>query len=188
MSAQELFGGAIMVPVLGSFVDASQFRQIPDNQEVFVDMNTQQSLIFELLEQVEATNEQVAKYHFQQLADDNEAAESTVTLVDNLKPQDVSPLLPQDATEIYVLQGSQKIAKFNESNAFNTVEIILVVVRLTKVETDFVISVNAPVKLASTSSEQEFVNETSAVTIDTVKQEMLTILKGLQVKDWSLFG
>lgn len=39
----------------------SQFRQIPDNQEVFVDMNTQQSLIFELLEQVEATNEQVAK-------------------------------------------------------------------------------------------------------------------------------
>lgn len=39
----------------------SQFRQIPDNQEVFVDMNTQQSLIFELLEQVEATNEQVAE-------------------------------------------------------------------------------------------------------------------------------
>ncbi|KAG2211430.1 hypothetical protein INT46_004718 [Mucor plumbeus] len=195
MSTQELFGGAITVPVFNSFVDASpthlndsQFRQIPDNQEVFVDMNTQQSLIFELLEQVEATNEQVAEYHFQQLADDNEAAESTIILIDNLKPQDISPLLPQDGTEIYVLQGSQKISKFNENNAFNTVEIVLVVVRLTKVATDFVISVNAPVKLASTSSEQESVNETSAVTIDTVKAEMMAILKGLQVKDWDLFG
>lgn len=39
----------------------SQFRQIPDNQEVFVDMSTQQSLIFELLEQVEASNKDVAK-------------------------------------------------------------------------------------------------------------------------------
>lgn len=39
----------------------SQFRQIPDNQEVFVDMTTQQSLIFELLEQVEEAEEAVAK-------------------------------------------------------------------------------------------------------------------------------
>lgn len=39
----------------------SQLRQIPDNQEVFVDMETQQSLIFELLEQVEAKNEEAAK-------------------------------------------------------------------------------------------------------------------------------
>jgi hypothetical protein len=100
----------------------------------------------------------------------------------------ISYLYSQDGTEIYVLQGSQKISKFNENNAFNTVEIVLVVVRLTKVATDFVISVNAPVKLASTSSEQESVNETSAVTIDTVKAEMMAILKGLQVKDWDLFG
>lgn len=41
--------------------DHSQIRQIPDNQEVFVDMQTQQSLIFELLEQVEESNEQIAK-------------------------------------------------------------------------------------------------------------------------------
>lgn len=93
--------------------NCSQFRQIPDNQEVFVDMSTQQSLIFELLEQVEASNEEVARYfnrisvkyclhtendvyryHFQQLADDNDAATSSVTVIDNLKPQDVTPLLP----------------------------------------------------------------------------------------------
>lgn len=54
--------------------------------------------------------------------------------------------------------------------------------------TDFVISVNAPVKLAAISSEQESVKQTTAIEIEDVKQEMLDILKGLQVKDWDLFG
>ncbi|KAG2195452.1 hypothetical protein INT47_000417 [Mucor saturninus] len=188
MNTQQLFGGAIVVPVKNTFLDASQFRQIPDNQEVFVDMTTQQSLIFELLEQVEESNEAVAKYHFQQLAEDNEAAESIVTVVDNLNAKEMAPLLPQDTTEIYVLQGTQKISKFNEKDAYNTVEIILAVIRLTNVGTDFVISVNAPVKLADVSSEQESVQETTAIDIETAKQEMLAILKGLSVNDWALFG
>jgi hypothetical protein len=34
------------------------------------------------------------RYHFQQLADDNEAAESTITAVESLKPADISPHLP----------------------------------------------------------------------------------------------
>lgn len=94
----------------------------------------------------------------------------------------------QDTTEIYVLQGTQKISKFNEKDAYNTVEIILAVIRLTNVATDFVISVNAPVKLAEVSSEQESVGETTAIDIETAKQEMLAILKGLSVNDWALFG
>ncbi|KAI8083517.1 hypothetical protein BDF21DRAFT_461726 [Thamnidium elegans] len=188
MNTQQLFGGAITTTVKNSFVDASQFRQIPDNQEVFVDMSTQQSLIFELLEQVEASNQEIAKYHFQQLADDNEAAESTVTVIDSLNPKDVAPHLPQDATEVHILQGTQKISKFNEKDAYNTVEIILAVVRLTKVSTDFVISVNAPVKLAPVSSEQESAQEVMAIDIETAKQEVLDILNNLTVKNWELFG
>lgn len=39
----------------------SNVRQVPDNQEVFVDMETQQSLIIELLEPVEAVNEDIAR-------------------------------------------------------------------------------------------------------------------------------
>ncbi|KAI8638934.1 hypothetical protein BD408DRAFT_422322 [Parasitella parasitica] len=187
MQTTELFGGAIVAPVFDSFSDASQFRQVPDNQEVFVDSNTQQSLIYELLEQVEAQNEQVAQHHFQQLADDNDAKECKIISMEVLCPQNVSPHLPQDTTEIYAVQGEQKVAKFNEADAFNTVEIVLVVVRLTNVKADFVISINAPAKLAQASSEQKSVNYASAVTIDTVKQEMLAILKGLQVRDWSLF-
>ncbi|KAI7897504.1 uncharacterized protein BX663DRAFT_528061 [Cokeromyces recurvatus] len=188
MKTQPLFGGAIEVAVQDSFIDASQFRQIPDNQEVFVDMATQQSLIFELLEQVEATNEEIAKFHFQQLADDNDASEMSITTVDILNPQTASPLLPCNTTEVYMLEGIQKISKFNETNAFNTVDIVLVVVRLKNVSTDFVISINAPIQLDSKSSEQKSANETKAIHIENVKQDMLAILNKLQVKNWNLFA
>lgn len=42
-------------------ISFSNVRQVPDNQEVFVDMDTQQSLIIELLEPVEAVNEDLAR-------------------------------------------------------------------------------------------------------------------------------
>jgi hypothetical protein len=77
-------------------------------------MSTQQSLIFELLEQVEASSDHIARlelfykkkrdsmltysykyrYHFQQLAEDNEAVDATVATVDVLKPEYITPLLP----------------------------------------------------------------------------------------------
>ncbi|KAI9487398.1 MAG: Ran GTPase binding protein [Benjaminiella poitrasii] len=188
MNTRQLFGGAIETSIIDSFLDASQFRQIPDNQEVFVDVNTQQSLIFELLEQVEASNEEIAKFHFQQLAEDNDASEVIITSIHALNPQYMSPHLPSDTVEVYMVEGAQKISKFNEVDAFNTVDIILVVVRLKKVATDFIISVNAPTQLDSKSSEQKSVNQTNAIQIENVKQEMYSILKSLKIKNWDLFG
>ncbi|KAI8967012.1 hypothetical protein BDF20DRAFT_917963 [Mycotypha africana] len=188
MNNAALFGGAIVAPVPKTFVDASQFRQIPDNQEVFVDMNTQQSLIFELLEEVDAHKNEIPKFHFQQLAEDNEATDATVISIEKLQPESVSSTISSERTEIYILQGEQKIAKFNEEGACNTVEIFLAVVRLTQVATDFVISINAPVSLAPGSSEQKSINQSNSVTnIATVKQEIKAIVEGLQIKDWGLF-
>lgn len=84
MRSQPLFGDAIQCVVGDTFLDAryenglpgigtwrdltndlpsqSEIRQIPDNQEVFVDIRTQQSIIFELLEPVDANNEDIARY------------------------------------------------------------------------------------------------------------------------------
>lgn len=52
----ELFGGAITTVVPESFVDASNFREVPDNQEVFVSMSDEDadvSIIVDILERVE---------------------------------------------------------------------------------------------------------------------------------------
>ena len=50
LSSRPLFGGAIKCLVPTTFVDASVFRQVPDNQEVFVDQGGDNSFIVELLE------------------------------------------------------------------------------------------------------------------------------------------
>ncbi|KAI8622709.1 hypothetical protein BC830DRAFT_1052748, partial [Chytriomyces sp. MP71] len=45
-----LFGGAISLLLPNGYVDASQLRQVPDNQEVFVSSTDNSSIIVELLE------------------------------------------------------------------------------------------------------------------------------------------
>lgn len=50
LTPRPLFGGAITTSIPSTFIDASTLREIPDNQEVFVDTDTDQSIIIELLQ------------------------------------------------------------------------------------------------------------------------------------------
>jgi Ran-interacting Mog1 protein len=56
----QLFGGAITADIPTGFIDASHIRQIPDNQEVFLDNNGLASITFDLTERVEASDTQDA--------------------------------------------------------------------------------------------------------------------------------
>jgi hypothetical protein len=47
---RDLFGGAITVSLPKGFIDASDFRQVPDNQEVLVRDDSDVSLIIEVLQ------------------------------------------------------------------------------------------------------------------------------------------
>ncbi|KAJ3081570.1 hypothetical protein HK102_002265, partial [Quaeritorhiza haematococci] len=57
-SERPLFGGAITTALPDSFIDISTFREVPDNQEVFVDRDTDQSIVIELLQLAEETSNQ----------------------------------------------------------------------------------------------------------------------------------
>ena len=47
---RELWGGAVHVDVPPGFHDVTKLREVPDNQEVFADADSDQSFIFELLQ------------------------------------------------------------------------------------------------------------------------------------------
>jgi hypothetical protein len=51
-----LFGGAITASIPSTFIDASDLRQIPDEQEVFVDRNGLASITFDILEKADESN------------------------------------------------------------------------------------------------------------------------------------
>lgn len=74
---QPLFGGALAMQIPSRFTDVSDFRQLPNTQEVFADALTDQSIIVEILQLAdESVANAAAEFHFHSLAHDNEAFES----------------------------------------------------------------------------------------------------------------
>ena len=70
---RELFGGAMTLMLPETFEDVSVLREVPDHQEVFVDRDSEVSLIVELLEYDGAvTGEDAAQYYFKDLASFND--------------------------------------------------------------------------------------------------------------------
>lgn len=167
--ARPLFGGAIEAVIPPSFVDASAFRQIPDNQEVFVDVETDQSIIIELLQMTDEADIP-ARFHFNELVDANGAQEcSRILRADELAAGSDLPFMDNDS-QISMVIGQQLISKFREgedesttgistltssssaSSAKNLVNIYLAVVRLPRVATDILVSYNHPIALGQASS------------------------------------
>ena len=70
---RELFGGAITIMLPETFEDVSVLREIPDHQEVFVDRDSEVSLIVELLEHDGTiSDEHAPTYYFKDLATCND--------------------------------------------------------------------------------------------------------------------
>ncbi|VDP60155.1 unnamed protein product [Schistosoma curassoni] len=80
MQSHPLFDGAFQCLLPTNVVDASDLRQIPDNQEVFVHPSTSQSITIDILEYVDASNhEDAARMHFDEIGAANEATDSNIS-------------------------------------------------------------------------------------------------------------
>jgi len=183
---RELFGGAITASIPEAFKDASIVREVPDNQEVYVDINTDQSIIVELLEQAEdASNDECGLYHFKQLAEDNKAENFEIIKNEDIAPQDI-PNIKIESIKKLVL-GKQIIAKFNEKDpdAKNIVNIYLAVIRIPSIETDMLISYNCPVYIGSKSSSRTQSKEGQETISDEIFKQLI---KSFNVVEWDLFN
>src|SRR5579862_6346541 len=81
---RELFGGAIKTLLPQDFLDvrsspasskltASNFRDVPDNQEIFVSNSEHEiSMMIDILERADVPDPACAEYHFDAIATDNE--------------------------------------------------------------------------------------------------------------------
>ncbi|KAF9912104.1 hypothetical protein EC991_001050 [Linnemannia zychae] len=207
VNQQELYGGAITINLPSKFGNISHVREVPDHQEVFVNVDEDQSVIVEILElAAEATDENCAAFHFQQLAEDNDAEDASVIQSVSLLNNAELPTWPADA-KIYLLLGQQRIAKFNEQqrlqqqqqnlatasststsaqpDARNLVQIMMVVFRLPRQETDIVLSYNVPLQISEKSSSREVAHEGD---IAEAEVWFRALVGSFTVRDWGLFG
>ncbi|CAK9787434.1 Mog1p/PsbP-like protein [Cutaneotrichosporon oleaginosum] len=198
-----LFGGAISLPLPIDYIDASDLRQIPDNQEVFLSPTSDTSVILEVLGLVEegaAKTDlwEAAKFHFGSLAHDNAALASNITT-----PQENIPAPPQQevsASDLanlptpkpVVIAGTQTIHKYShdprggprpghEGDAPDDVFIGLALWRINlqigkeRKRADLVLSINVP---AGAGTKER----------DVAERWFKAAADELRIEDWGLFA
>ncbi|KAJ6808183.1 putative ran guanine nucleotide release factor isoform X1 [Iris pallida] len=144
-----LFGGAISSSFPVRFQDVSDIRQVPDNQEVFVDPSRDESLIFELLElKHEVEDNASAAWFLRDLASEQDAEESMVfehtSIVEEavgLRYRDVPALVSTAVGQMALSKGRQG------REARNIVRVYLANLRLKEVATDVLITSYEPIMI-----------------------------------------
>ncbi|TGZ59971.1 hypothetical protein CRM22_008772 [Opisthorchis felineus] len=127
--------------VLG-VIRKSDLRQIPDNQEVFVHPSTNQSVVVDILEQIDTEDpKEAARLHFQEVGHTNDASEVVTETVEELSP----PYRDPHCTSMVYLTGLQKVAKFNET-VEHLVRIYQALYRYSHDSADVLVSVNNPLE------------------------------------------
>jgi len=180
----KLFGGALECALPARFGDISNVREVPDHQEVFADVDTDQSIIFELLGLEDVEDSQAAAHFFKDLAAANDAENACQILhVEPLGKAEIPNF--DDKVSKSVLVGQQQIAKFNE-HAKNLVTVYLGNIRLRDVRTDVLVTFNDPIMISPASSSMQSVVSTDQST--STPTIFKAILQSLVVKDWTVFG
>ncbi|EFJ49918.1 hypothetical protein VOLCADRAFT_89409 [Volvox carteri f. nagariensis] len=167
---RELWGGAVTCAVPARMLDVSDIRPVPDHQEVFLDSDADQALIFEIVEHDGAVADtDCGRHAFEDAAEGNEATSHTLEAVTSLEAAAV-PNVPATAYKCLV-QGRQMVRRGREAK---DTEVMLAVLRFPQVQSDLLISLSTPAAAAESRSEATAI--------------IAQVLATLEILDWRLFG
>ncbi|KAF1987623.1 Mog1p/PsbP-like protein [Aulographum hederae CBS 113979] len=184
-----LFGGAITVDLPKTFLDSSNIRQIPDHQEVYLDLNGLTNVIFEINERVTppdaSTDEEAIRYHLHDIAGETG---DVIEVWGDVEKRDGGkvgphPVLTLLATASATPHSTTKLSPQDFTPTF------LTLIRLEKQETDIVLAVNVPHAKGEYEMEDiDLANGKLGPLVEAAKEVKERILASFEVKDWGLFG
>ena len=171
----------------------SDFRHVPDHQEVWADADSDQSVVIEVLERQDAVADaDIARYLFDDLAAANEASESAAHGAAAEVPPARRGALPADAP-VWSLRGTQRVAKHREdAAASNAIHVAMGVVRLAPVASELCVTVSCPTDVSPLSSSAHAAAAAAAAggsaAIATADATLREVLASMQIRDMGLFG
>ncbi|KNE70372.1 hypothetical protein AMAG_14512 [Allomyces macrogynus ATCC 38327] len=188
-----LFGGAIETTLPGGLIDVSTLRQVPDNQEVYVDQaptgSDSVSVVIELLELAsDAPIDAMAAFHLEQYADDTEAASYSVVSAAEVPASTCALSAAGRPIAVRRIVGAMAAQKFNKADTQHDVYVAQWVIRIPSVSTDLVITWNLPVGAPwpGTAGENRPV-VASELPSDALLAVCEQVVRHLTVVDWGLF-
>ena len=175
-STKQLYGGAITMGVPADMVDASEFRQVPDSQEVYVGKeNPDYSVIVDLLECVPGnTVTEALDEHMQEITRLNSAVSGKTKVLSQHNVRSDDPLAALCGVRVF----EQQVPKFGKQQDTESVVITIALLRLrSPASTDVLITFNRHV----TGPEDE---KASVASVEEAATEMV---KSLKVRNVALF-
>jgi hypothetical protein len=201
LTIHDLFGGAITTVLPTGYLDASDLRQIPDNQEVFLSPINNASIIISLLERVPASDLQSAvKEHFDDavLGASNRRGENAD--IPHTRPVEQLPsphgTRARGVTEAGLVVAAMQTSESDRAHARGKggeevvfTGVVMGLVRLASVETDLLVEFNVPhVKGAFDESAVDLEGGQYGGMVDEAVSVVKSVIERLEVKDWGLFG
>ncbi|KAF9562161.1 Mog1p/PsbP-like protein [Agrocybe pediades] len=173
---RELFGGAITATTAQDLVDASDVRQVPDTQEVFMYRDSNVSIVVEILEQVEPSHfNDTIRFHFDSLTHDNSAENTQVETVYRV-PNDRG----DDTPSATILKGIQFVPKFNHTTP-DKVQILMALYRIEEKSIDLVVTFNIPLQVVGGGAVDQRQLEKAQADFDVFS-------RSLRIVDFGLFA
>ncbi|CCC12178.1 hypothetical protein SMACR_05916 [Sordaria macrospora] len=189
-----LFGGAIVCDLPEHFADVSRLRQVPDNQEVYIDKDGFTSIIVDITERVGPSGPT-------SLEEDGRAL---TTHLEELVGDDVDSVKVWNTTETqftkldssipaYTLIATQT-PKSSDSDssrrgqAPDFTALILTLVRLEREKTDILVTINVPhIKGEYDEEEVDLALGKQGALLGSAVEYAAKIWESFEVKDWGLF-
>lgn len=189
-----LFGGAIVCDLPEHFADVSRLRQVPDNQEVYIDKDGFTSIIVDITERVGPSGPT-------SLEEDGRAL---TTHLEELVGDDIDSVKVWNTTETqftkldssipaYTLIATQT-PKSSESDsrrgqAPDFTALILTLVRLEREKTDILVTINVPhIKGEYDEEEVDLALGKQGALLGSAVEYAAKIWETFEVRDWRLFN
>ncbi|KAB5542413.1 hypothetical protein GE09DRAFT_1037028 [Coniochaeta sp. 2T2.1] len=186
-----LFGGALVVDLPSNFADVSKLREVPDNQEVWIDKDGFTSIIFDITERVGPSGSSL----------ENDGKALTIHLED-LVGTDIETVKVWNTTETefsaipeplpaYTLIATQTPKPSSSSTSTSAPDftaLILTLLRLEKQSTDILITINVPhIKGEYDEDEVDLALGKQGELIGDAVEYAAKIWETFRVRDWGLF-
>ncbi|KAI0880422.1 Mog1p/PsbP-like protein [Annulohypoxylon maeteangense] len=190
-----LYGGALICDLPASFADVSAIRQVPDNEEVYIDKDGFTSIIFDIAERVGGPGSSpeidgnALTTHLEDLVGDD---------LDRVKVWNTTPTLFSRLDEdipaytlIATVSPHKSDSASDERSGTKTdfTAIILTLVRLEREKTDLLITINVPhIKGEYDEEDVDLQLGKQGKLIGDAVDYAAKIWETFKVKDWGLFN
>ncbi|KAK0713139.1 ran-interacting Mog1 protein [Lasiosphaeria miniovina] len=186
-----LFGGALVVDLPEKFADVSKLRQVPDNQEVYIDKDGFTSIIIDITERIgpagsgslEADGQALTTHLEELLGEDADSVKVWNTTETQFSHLD------EDIPAYTLIATQTPQSASARSGAPDFTALILTLVRLEKESTDILITINVPhIKGEYDEEDVDLALGKQGELIGDAVEYAAKIWETFEVKDWHLFN